>query len=70
MTSEETFSLKHRSTTAALLGLALVAVAVLGTVQRWLPDMVSTVLGILGVAALIYGVATAIQVLLDSEPDE
>lgn len=70
MTPTQTLSLKHRSSISWLVGLVMMGVAVLASIWDLLPDVVTTVLGILGCAGLVYGVATGIQVLLDREPDE
>ena len=54
--------------TSAYRDLTWPVLAVVGTVTRWLPDLLSTVLGIAGVALLIYALALAVLVLIDREP--
>ena len=68
MNPEETRRASRHATVSALVGLLLMVLAVAGTVTRWLPDVLSTVFGIAGVALLIYAVALAILVVIDREP--
>lgn len=70
MTPDDRRRAARLSTAAAVAGVLFMAIAAVGTVQRWLPDLASTVLGILGVVGLIYGLATGIRVVLEREPDE
>lgn len=60
----------QRSWIAFLSGLGLVGVAVLASLTRIVSDLITTVAAIVGVAGMIYGVATGIQIVLNREPDE
>lgn len=60
----------QRSWIAFLGGLGLVVVAVLASLTRVAPDLITTVAAIAGVAAMIYGLATGILLILDRTPDE
>ena len=44
--------------------------AVLASMTRVVPDLITTVAGIAGVAGIIYGVSTGVLVVLNREPDE
>ena len=55
---------------ALLGGLGLVGGAVLASLTGVVPDLITTVAAIVGVAGMIYGVATGIQIVLNREPDE
>jgi hypothetical protein len=70
MDRDQTRQTARRATRSAIIAGMLVLLAVIGTVTRWVPDLISTVLGIAGVVLLIYAVATAILVLTEREPDE
>jgi hypothetical protein len=61
---------RQRSWTAFLASIGLVVGAVLASMTRVVPDLVTTVAGIAGVAGIIYGVATGVLVVLNREPDE
>ena len=55
---------------AFLGGLALLAVALLGSLTSVIPDLITTVAAIIGIAGMIYGVATGILIVVNREPDE
>jgi membrane associated rhomboid family serine protease len=52
----------------ALLGL--VGIAILASLTSGLPDLITTVAAIIGVAGMIYGVAIGVLIVLNREPDE
>jgi hypothetical protein len=60
----------QRSWIALLGGIGLVGVAVQASLARILPDIVTTVAAIVGVAGMIYGLATGILTVLNREPDQ
>jgi hypothetical protein len=60
----------QRSWIALLGGLGLVSVAILASLTSVLPDLITTVAAIMGVAGMIYGVATGALIVLNHEPDE
>jgi hypothetical protein len=60
----------QRSWIAFLGGLGLVAGAVLASLTGVAPDLITTVAAIVGVAGMIYGVATGMLIVLNREPDE
>lgn len=68
MKPDEVRKASRLATRSAVVGGVLMVLAVVGTVTRWLPDLLSTVLGIAGVALLIYALALAVLVLIDREP--
>jgi hypothetical protein len=45
-------------------------IAILGSLTRVIPDLITTVAAIVGVAGMIYGVATGILIVVNREPDE
>jgi hypothetical protein len=55
---------------AFLGGLGLVVVAILASLMRVVPDLVTTMAAIVGVAGLVYGVATGVLIILNREPHE
>ena len=55
---------------AFLGGLALLAVALLGSLTSVIPDLITAVAAIIGIAGMIYGVATGILIVVNREPDE
>lgn len=69
-TASEAWSAKRRGTAAGVGGLVLIAVGVIFSLRDWLPDGVTTILALLGLATLIYGVAVGVQIVLEREPDE
>jgi uncharacterized membrane protein len=60
----------QRSWIAFVGGLGLLAIALLGTLTRVIPDLITTAFAIVGVAGMIYGVATGILIVVNREPDE
>ena len=60
----------RRSLLAFLGGLGLVGLSVLASLTRVVPDLITTVAAIVGVAGMIYGVATGMLVVINREPDE
>ena len=60
----------QRSWIAFLGGLGLLVIAILGSLTRVIPDLITTVAAIVGVAGMIYGVATGILIVVNREPDE
>jgi hypothetical protein len=60
----------RRSLVAFLGGLGLVVVAILASLMRVVPDLVTTMAAIVGVAGLVYGVATGVLIILNREPHE
>jgi uncharacterized membrane protein YdjX (TVP38/TMEM64 family) len=60
----------RRSWIALLGGLGLVGVAVLISLTRAVPDPITTVAAIVGVAGMIYGVVTGTLIVLNREPYE
>ena len=48
----------------------MVGVAVLASLMRVVPDVITTVAAILGVTGMIYGVVTGTLIVLNREPDE
>jgi hypothetical protein len=61
---------RQRSWAAFLGSIGLVVGAVLASMTRVVPDLVTTLAGMAGVAAIIYGVSTGVLVVLNREPDE
>jgi hypothetical protein len=55
---------------AFLGGLGLLAIALLGSLTSVIPNLITTVVAIVGVGGMIYGVATGILIVVDREPDE
>jgi hypothetical protein len=55
---------------AFLGGLGLLAVALLASLRSVIPDPITTVVAIVGLAGMIYGVATGILIVVNREPDE
>jgi uncharacterized membrane protein YdcZ (DUF606 family) len=53
----------------ALLG-GLVGIAIMASLTSGLPDLITTVAAIIGVAGMIYGVAIGVLIVLNREPDE
>jgi hypothetical protein len=47
-----------------------VGVAVLASLLRIVPDLITTVAAIVGVTGMIYGVVSGMLVVLNREPDE
>jgi hypothetical protein len=47
-----------------------VAGAVLASLTSVVPDLITTAAAIVGVAGMIYGVATGMLIVLNREPDE
>lgn len=60
----------QRSWIALLGGIGLVGVAVLASLASVVPDIVTTVAAIVGVAGMIYGLATSVLIVLNREPDD
>jgi hypothetical protein len=60
----------RRSLITFLGGVGLVAVALLASMTNVVPDLITTVAAIVGVAAMVYGVATGTLIVLNREPDE
>jgi hypothetical protein len=60
---------KRRSNKAVLVGLVLMAVALLVSSWELLPDLVTTVAAIAGLLILMYGVHLAWLVFYEREPD-
>lgn len=60
----------RRSWIVFLGGIGLVGVAVLASLMRVVPDVITTVAAILGVTGMIYGVVTGTLIVLNREPDE
>jgi uncharacterized membrane protein YdjX (TVP38/TMEM64 family) len=60
----------QRSWIALLGGLGPVGVVILASLTSVLPDLITTVAAIIGVAGVIYGVATGVLIVLKREPDE
>ncbi|HEX8508936.1 MAG TPA: hypothetical protein VF635_05500 [Propionibacteriaceae bacterium] len=56
----------RRSTAAAVGGVGLIAVAVILTLTRLIGDVVPTLLGVLGVALLITGIALGAQLVAEN----
>ena len=56
---------RRASTVAFVAGVLLVVGAVVGTVSGLMPDLVATLLGLVGVAAIVYGIATGALVALN-----
>jgi hypothetical protein len=69
-TGHELRRANQRSWIAVLGGLGLVGVAILASLTRVIPDPITTVAAIVGVAGMIYGVATGMLIVLNREPDE
>jgi hypothetical protein len=51
-------------------GVGLVGVALLASSTNVVHDLITTVAAIVGVAAMIYGLATGTLIVLNREPDE
>jgi len=60
---------KRRSNRAVVAGLSLIAVALLVSTWRLVPDFVTTAGAILGFGLIMYGVHLAWLVFYDREPD-
>ena len=60
----------QRSWIVFLGGIGLVGVAVLASLMRIVPDVITTVAAILAVTGMIYGVVTGTFIVLKREPDE
>lgn len=45
-------------------------IAILASLTSGLPDLITTVAAIIGVAGMIYGVAIGVLIVLNREPDE
>jgi hypothetical protein len=60
---------KRRSTKAVLAGLSLMAVALLASALRLLPDLATTVAAIVGFSLLMYGVHVAWIIFYERESD-
>jgi hypothetical protein len=60
---------KRRSNRAVVAGLSLIAVALLVSSWRLVPDFVTTAAAIVGFGLLTYGVHLAWLVFYDREPD-
>jgi hypothetical protein len=60
---------KRRSTKAVLAGLSLMAVALLVSMLRLLPDGATTLAGILGFCLVMYGVHLGWVIFYEREPD-
>jgi hypothetical protein len=70
-TGEEFRRTRRRSSIALAVGLVLITGAVLLSMNRLAPDVVTTVAGIAGVLAICYGLVTQVTTLLNNrEPDE
>jgi hydrogenase/urease accessory protein HupE len=50
--------------------VGLVGVALLASSTNVVPDLITTVAAIVGVAAMIHGVATGTLIVFNREPDE
>jgi hypothetical protein len=51
-------------------GVVLVGVALLASMTNAVHNVITTVAAIAGIAAMIYGVATGMLIVLNREPDE
>jgi hypothetical protein len=60
----------RRSWITFLGGVGLVSVALLASSTNVVPDLITTVAAIVGVAAMIYGVATGMLIVFNRESDE
>jgi hypothetical protein len=60
----------RRSWIAFLGGFGLVGVALLASLTNVVSDLITTVAALLGVAGMIYGVATGVLFVFDRRPDE
>ena len=70
-TGEEFARTRRRSSIALAVGIVLIAGAVLLSINRLAPDVVTTVAGIAGVLAICYGLVTQVTALLNNrERDE
>jgi hypothetical protein len=70
-TGEEFRRTRRRSSIALAIGIGLIAGAVLLSIKRLAPDVITTVAGIAGVLAICYGLITQVTALLNNrERDE
>ncbi|HEX7209326.1 MAG TPA: hypothetical protein VF241_00260 [Propionibacteriaceae bacterium] len=67
---DELRRVSQRSWIAFLGGLGLLAAALLGSLTSVIPDLITTVAAIIGIAGMIYGVAIGILIVVNREPDE
>lgn len=67
---DEVWRAGRRSWITFLGGVGLVSVALLASSTNVVPDLITTVAAIVGVAAMIYGVATGMLIVFNREPDE
>jgi hypothetical protein len=67
---DELRRVNQRSWIAFLSGLGLLAIALLGSLTSVIPNLITTVAAIVGIAGMIYGVATGILIVVNREPDE
>jgi hypothetical protein len=70
-TGEEFARTRRRGSIALAVGIVLISSAVLLSIKRLAPDVITTVAGIAGVLAICYGLVTQVTALLNNrEPDE
>jgi hypothetical protein len=68
---EEFARTRRRSSIALAVGVVLITTAVLLSIKRLAPDVITTVAGIAGVLAICYGLVTQVTALLNNrERDE
>lgn len=62
---------RNRRTWIAFLGgIGLLGAALLASMTRAIPDLITTVASLMGVAGMIYGVATGTLMVFDRKPDD
>ena len=62
---------RNRRTWIAFLGgIGLLGAALLASMTRAIPDLITTVAALMGVAGMIYGVATGTLMVFDRRPDD
>ena len=62
---------RNRRTWIAFLGgIGLLGAALLASMTRAIPDLITTVAALMGVVGMIYGVATGTLMVFDRKPDD